>query len=33
MIGTVHKSYIRGNSIHNTFNRGTTLHGVHYLKI
>lgn len=33
MIGTVNKSYIRGNAVHQSFNRGTTLHGVHYLRI
>ena len=33
MIGTVQKSYIRGNSIHDTFNRGTTLHGVRFLEV
>lgn len=33
MIGTVMKSYIKSNSIHQTYNRATTLHGVHYLEI
>ena len=33
MIGRVTKSYIKHNSIHQTFNRATTLHGVHYLTI
>ena len=33
MIGTVSKSYIKNNSIHQTYNRGTTLHGVHYLEV
>ena len=33
MIGTVAKSYIKNNSIHQSYNRGTTLHGVHYLEI
>ena len=33
MIGRVTKSYIRGCSIYHTFNRATTLHGVHYLTI
>ena len=33
MIGTVTKSYIKNNSIHQTYNRATTLHGVHYLEI
>jgi len=33
MIGQVTKSYIRGNAIHETFNRATTIHGVHYLTV
>ena len=33
MIGTVNKSYIKNNSIWQTYNRATTIHGVHYLKI
>lgn len=33
MIGTVTQSYIKNNAIHQTYNRGTTLHGVHYLTI
>jgi hypothetical protein len=33
MIGTVHNSYIIGNSIHNTYNRAVTFHGVHYLRV
>ena len=33
MIGTVQKSYIKRNSVHQTYNRGTTLHGVHYLEV
>ena len=33
MIGNVHSSYIVGNSIHNTYNRAITIHGVHYLRI
>jgi len=33
MVGTVTKSYIRDNSIHQSYNRATTLHGVHYLEI
>lgn len=33
MIGTVQKSYIKKNSVHQTYNRGTTLHGVHYLEV
>lgn len=33
MIGTVHKSYVRGNSIHQTYNRAVTTHGVHYFRV
>ena len=33
MIGEVTESFIIGNSIHNSFNRGTTIHGVHYLRV
>jgi hypothetical protein len=33
MIGQVTESYVRGNSFHNSFNRGTTIHGVHYLRV
>ena len=33
MIGTVTQSYIKNNAIHQTYNRATTLHGVHYLTI
>ena len=33
MIGNIIGSYIEGCSIHDTFNRATTIHGVHYLKI
>lgn len=33
MIGNVIGSFIEGVSVHNSFNRGTTIHGVHYLKI
>jgi len=33
MIGTVHKSFVKGNAVHQTYNRGTTIHGVHYLRI
>ena len=33
MIGSVVDNYVRGNAIHETFNRGTTVHGVHYLTI
>lgn len=33
MIGTAHDSYIKQNSIHESYNRGTTLHGVKYLTV
>ena len=33
MIGTVHKSYVRGNAIHQTYNRAVTTHGVHYFRV
>jgi hypothetical protein len=33
MIGAVHNSYIKGNSIHHTYNRACTIHGVQYLTI
>ena len=33
MIGEVTKSYVRGNSIWQSWNRGTTIHGVHYLRV
>jgi hypothetical protein len=33
MVGTLHNSYIKGNSIHHTYNRACTIHGVHYLTI
>jgi len=33
MIGTVHKSYVKGNAIHQTYNRAVTIHGVHYFRI
>ena len=33
MIGDVYNSYIRGNSIHHTYNRAVTIHGVHHLTI
>jgi hypothetical protein len=33
MIGTVHSSYVKNNSIHHTFNRAVTIHGVHYLRV
>ena len=31
--GNVNGSYIRNNAIHQTYNRGITIHGVHYLTI
>ena len=33
MIGTVHHSYVRGNSVYKSFNRATTIHGVHFLQV
>lgn len=33
MIGDVLNSYVKSNSIHHTYNRAVTIHGVHYLKI
>lgn len=33
MVGTVTQSYIRGNSIHHTYNRAVTFHHVHHLKV
>jgi len=33
MIGTVHKSYVKGISVHESYNRMTTLHAVEYLTI
>jgi hypothetical protein len=33
MIGAVHKSYARHNSIHHSYNRAVTIHGVHYLRV
>jgi hypothetical protein len=33
MIGNVTKSYIKGCSIHDTFNRAITVHGVHHLRL
>ena len=33
MVGEVTKSYVKRNTFHNSFNRGTTIHGVHYLTI
>jgi len=33
MIGNVHNSYIKGNSVHQSFNRAFTMHGTSYLRI
>lgn len=33
MIGRVTKSYVRNNTVRNSYNRGTTIHGVHYLRV
>ena len=33
MSGNVQGSYIRNNAIHQTYNRGVTIHGVYYLAI
>ena len=33
MIGHVHDMYVLGCAVHHTFNRGTTIHGVHYLTL
>ena len=33
MMGRVTKSYVRNNSIQQSYNRGTTIHGVHYLRV
>jgi len=33
MIGTVHNSYVKGNAIHQTYNRAVTTHGVHYFRV
>lgn len=33
MIGNVRSSYVRFNSLHETYNRGFTIHGVHYLRV
>ena len=33
MIGAVRNSYVRGNSIHHTYNRAVVIHGVHYLRV
>ena len=33
MIGRVTKSIVKGNSIHHSYNRAITMHGVHYLQV
>lgn len=33
LIGAVHNSYIKGNAIHQSYNRACTIHGVHYLRL
>jgi hypothetical protein len=33
MIGAVHKSYAKSNSLHQSFNRAFTIHGTHYLRL
>ena len=33
MIGRIWESFIEGVSVHHSFNRGTTIHGVHYLRL
>jgi len=33
MIGEVHKSYVRGVSVHESYNRAFTIHGTNYLRI
>mmetsp|Transcript_20886 Transcript_20886/g.32272 ORF Transcript_20886/g.32272 Transcript_20886/m.32272 type:complete len:109 (+) Transcript_20886:122-448(+) len=33
MIGTVHSSYVKGISVHRSYNRMTTLHAIKYLTI
>lgn len=33
MIGAVHNSYAKGNSVHQGFNRAFTLHGTNYLRL
>ena len=32
-IGTVMKSYVKGNAIHQSFNRAVTTHAVHYFRV
>ena len=33
MIGATRNSYVRGCSIHHTYNRAISIHGVHYLRV
>jgi hypothetical protein len=33
MIGNVHNSYVRGNSVHQSFNRAVTIHGSNFLRV
>jgi hypothetical protein len=33
LIGAVHNSYIKGNTIQQSYNRACTIHGVHYLRL
>jgi hypothetical protein len=33
MIGAVHNSYIKNNSVHQSFNRAVAIHGTRYLRI
>lgn len=33
MMGSAHTSYIRGASVHETFNRGVVFHGVHFFEV
>lgn len=33
MIGSVSKSLVKGNSIHQTYNRAITIHGVNYFRV
>jgi hypothetical protein len=33
MIGNVHNSYVKGNSVHQSFNRAVTIHGSNFLRV
>lgn len=33
LIGQVHTSYVKGNAVHQSYNRACTIHGIHYLRI